>query len=304
MRIAITGAAGFIGTALRRYLHAQGHEVHALSRSPLNDPSSVCHTVDLLCQEINSLMKHLQPDVLIHAAGQSSVPDSVVDPGTDFRSGPPVVFQLLDALRCHCPDSVFIFLSSAALYGNPTRLPIREADAVNPISPYGYHKYQAELIVEEFAKLFKMKTASLRVFSAYGSGMKKQLLWDVCRKAVSSAEIPLLGTGREARDFIHIDDICQSIELVWQDKDLFGQPINICSGDLTSIADIASMIASHFPHKPAIRFTGAAHPGAPTCWQGDSSWLRKRGFAASVSLDDGVREYVEWFRGNHSAEVL
>ena len=301
MKIAITGAGGFIGSALRAYHQSLGHEVHAISRTLINEPGCYGHCINLHSEETYALIQALQPDILIHAAGRSSVPDSVRDPAADFNSGPPVVFQLLDALRRHSPKSIFIFLSSAAIYGNPPRLPIGETDQANPISPYGFHKYQSELIVEEFAKLYNMSTASARIFSAYGAGMKKQLLWDICRKAADNEEIPLLGTGNEARDFIHVQDICRALQVVWEQSNLAGQPINICSGHLTSISEIASMIAQNFHHKPRIRFTGSSLPGAPARWQGDCSWLRTRGFQPTISLEAGVSQYVHWFvsdRGN------
>jgi UDP-glucose 4-epimerase len=301
MKIAITGARGFIGSELRAYHQSLGHEVHAISRTLINEPGCYGHCINLHSEETYAFLQALQPDILIHAAGRSSVPNSVTDPAADFNSGPPVVFQLLDALRRHSPKSIFIFLSSAAIYGNPTRLPIGENDKANPISPYGFHKYQSELIVEEFAKLYNMSTASARIFSAYGAGMKKQLLWDICRKAADNEEIPLLGTGNEARDFIHVQDICRALQVVWEQSNLAGQPINICSGHLTSISEIASMIAQNFHHKPRIRFTGSSLPGAPARWQGDCSWLRTRGFQPTISLEAGVSQYVHWFvsdRGN------
>jgi UDP-glucose 4-epimerase len=300
MKIAITGAGGFIGSALRAYHQSLGHEVHAISRTLINEPGCYGHCVNLHSEKTYDFFKDLQPDILIHAAGRSSVPDSVNDPAADFQSGPPVVFQLLDALRRHSPKSIFIFLSSAAIYGNPTRLPIGENDKANPISPYGFHKYQSELIVEEFAKLYNLKTVSARIFSAYGAGMKKQLLWDICRKAVDKDEIPLLGTGNEARDFIHVQDICRALQVVWEESDLTGQPINICSGTLTSISAIASMVATCFPQKPSIKFTGSSLPGAPVRWQGDCAWLEQRGFQSNVSLEAGVGQYVNWFLSNDS----
>jgi UDP-glucose 4-epimerase len=300
MKIAITGAGGFIGSALRAYHQSLGHEVHAISRTLINEPGCYCHCVNLHSEESYAFLKALQPAILIHAAGRSSVPNSVKDPAADFNSGPPVVFQLLDALRLHSPKSIFIFLSSAAIYGNPTRLPIGENDKANPISPYGFHKYQSEMIVEEFAKLYNMSTASARIFSAYGAGMKKQLLWDICHKAADNEEIALLGTGNEARDFIHVQDVCRALQVTWEQSDLSGQPINICSGNLTSISEIANLISLCFPHKPRIRFTGNSLPGAPERWQGDCTWLNERGFQSTVTLENGVSEYVHWFLSHNS----
>jgi len=295
MKIAITGAGGFIGSALRAYHQSLGHEVHAISRTPINEPGCYSHCINLHSAETYAFLQALQPDILIHAAGRSSVPNSVTDPAADFNSGPPVVFQLLDALRLHSPKTIFLFLSSAAVYGNPAKLPIHESSAISPISPYGCHKYQSELLVREFAEIYGGRSASIRIFSAYGKGLKRQLLWDVCQKAWGNNQISLLGTGNEARDFIHITDICRALEFISGQSDLVGQPINLCSGISSPIQEIAELIASYFRHQPSIIFSGVQQLGAPVRWQGETSWLKSRGFNSSISIADGVKEYVEWF---------
>jgi len=295
MRIAITGSNGFIGRSLANYLAETEHHLYCLSRQRRELGRARSIPITFPSSQTEDVIREIQPDVLIHAAGCSSVPGSVSDPAADFAAGPPVVFQLLNACRLHSPKTKFIFLSSAAVYGNPTHLPINENHPIEPISPYGFHKYQSELIVQEFARLYGLSSASARIFSAYGAGLRRQLLWDVCQKACNHAEIPLLGSGTEARDFIHVKDICRALEYLWNEDDLLGQPINVCSGSMTPIAALASLIASKFDHQPSIIFTGNALPGAPRAWQGDNEWLFNRGFQCSVSLDSGVDEYVRWY---------
>lgn len=295
MRIAITGASGFIGKALLNYLAETEHELFCMTRQPAELVQVRSFPIRFPSQQTEQLIQEIHPDVLIHAAGRSSVPASVEDPAADFHSGPPVVFQLLNACRLHSPGTVFLFLSSAAVYGNPKQLPIMEHHDTRPISPYGFHKFQSELVVREFASIYGIACASARIFSAYGAGLRRQILWDVCQKAWDHDEIPLLGSGSEARDFIHVLDVCRALELIWNDGDLQGQAINICSGIVTPIAEIASLIASKFPHSPNISFTGNQLPGAPTRWQGDNEWLRSHGYQCSVSLDTGVDEYVKWY---------
>jgi len=299
MNTVITGANGFIGSSLTTFLSTRNHELTCMSNHA-NDGSNLKHVygnhrIALPSDEAIDLIKHVKPDILIHAAGRSSVPLSVEEPASDYASGPPVVFQLLDALRLHSPQSIFLFLSSAAVYGNPATLPIHEQSAIIPISPYGYHKYQSELLVREFAEIYGIRCASVRIFSAYGRGLKRQLLWDVCQKAWGNNQISLLGTGNEARDYVHITDICRALEFIGGESDLVGQPINLCSGISTPIQEITELIASHFRHQPNIIFSGVQQLGAPVRWQGDASWLQSRGFNCSISIADGVKEYVEWF---------
>jgi len=295
MKIAITGAAGFIGSQLVEKFHSIGHEVHALSEREIENSRLYCYTVRLPSAEIYSLINNIQPDVFIHAAGKSSVPNSVLNPAADFAAGPPVVFQLLDALRVHSPESTLIFLSSAAVYGNPIVLPIKESSTPQPISPYGHHKRQSELILREFASIYGINCISARIFSAYGNGLRRQLLWDICQKAQHSEKVELMGNGKETRDFIHVNDVVEAINLLIESFPVNEPEVNICSGIPTRISDMAALISASFSHQPQVLFTGIHQPGAPDNWQGDNSWLTRKSFACKVSLDQGVKDYVKWF---------
>ena len=295
MKIAITGAGGFIGSRLQKHFLSIGHEVHALARQTIQDSKLHYHKINLPSSEVYSLLENIKPDVMIHAAGQSSVPNSVFDPAADFGVGPPVVFELLNALRIHSPETIFIFLSSAAVYGNPSSMPIKESSSAQPVSPYGHHKLLSEMILSEFATIYGIRCTSARIFSAYGNGLRRQLLWDICRKAHHGDNVELMGSGTETRDYIHVNDVARAIDTILEASPFTGGAINICSGIPTRIVDIASMIASRFPHKPQIAFTGIQQAGAPKNWQGDNAWLTSRGFECSISLSEGVDEYVRWY---------
>jgi UDP-glucose 4-epimerase len=83
---------------------------------------------------------------------------------------------------------VFLLLSSAAVYGNPQTLPVGEDQPVAPLSPYGFHKRQAELLVEEFARIYGLKGAVARIFSAYGPGLRRQVIWDICDRLLAGSD--------------------------------------------------------------------------------------------------------------------
>jgi dTDP-glucose 4,6-dehydratase/UDP-glucose 4-epimerase len=83
-----------------------------------------------------------------------------------------------------------------------------------PISPYGYHKLAAENLCKEFNDIYNIQTLIVRIFSAYGPGLKKLLFWDLHQKSLSSDKVELFGTGEETRDFIFIDDLVKALELV------------------------------------------------------------------------------------------
>ncbi len=134
---------------------------------------------------LEQLLTSWKPDVCIHAAGRASVPQSMADPASDYSDGPALTLAVLDALRRCVPDCAFVLLSSAAVYGNPPILPVNEEQAPNPISAYGYHKWQSEILCQEFASLFGIRAISVRLFSVYGAGLRRQVMWDLTYKALT-----------------------------------------------------------------------------------------------------------------------
>jgi UDP-glucose 4-epimerase len=182
------------------------------------------------------------------------------------------------------------------VYGNPNSLPVKETSPMAPISPYGAHKLQCELICREFHDIFGVSTSSLRIFSAYGPGLQRQVMWDLCRQAITCREIKAQGTGRESRDFVHVSDICNAIDVVASTAPLCGEVYNLGSGTETTIAGLGSMIIQALGGPCAVSFDGFVPPGTPLNWRADISALRDLGFQPSVEIDQGVAAYAAWCR--------
>ncbi len=238
----------------------------------------------------------LDADVLINCAGASNVSDSLLDPVNDFHKNVLLVNQLLEKIRLSGNSHLkFINLSSAAVYGNPQILPIPENSLAIPISPYGFHKKIAEEICLEYSKCFGMQTLSLRIFSAYGRGQKKMLLWDINQKILNSTgKITMFGSGEESRDFIHIDDILRQVVLAINNADFKGEVINVGNGKETKIKDIVHLYKKHHPVSFEYNFNGENRPGYPLNWCGDISKMKQWGYQQKVSIIEGVRDYIKW----------
>ena len=198
--VLITGASGFLGSYLvEEFRSTGGWRTFALCRSSPQSLSRVLGVEYIVCpvEGWPDILKELEPHVVIHCAGGASVPGSLQAPLADFFSGPVITCTLLDAVRQFAPACAFIFLSSAAVYGEQHNLPIGESAPLRPISPYGYHKTQSELTCREYAAVYGLRTASARIFSAYGNGLRRQVVWDLCRKACVSDCVTLSGIGTE-----------------------------------------------------------------------------------------------------------
>jgi dTDP-glucose 4,6-dehydratase/UDP-glucose 4-epimerase len=237
-------------------------------------------------------------DICLNASGSANVQFSFENPQLDYRLNTANVYYILDAIRQYNPSCKFINLSSAAVYGNSITLPINETAELAPISPYGRHKAYSENICREFFEVFNVETVSLRIFSAYGDGLRKQLLWDVVEKIKNSSygEIELFGTGRETRDYIYISDLIRAIDCIISYGQFYAQPVNIASGIESTVSDVATIIAKKLGADVRIKFGNQQKAGDPLNWRADITALLKTGFVPEVSLPTGINNYVKWLK--------
>jgi UDP-glucose 4-epimerase len=303
-KVFISGVGGFIGRHLARFFTGRGCLVYGLDtiteeQAPLTDLKAY-HHLQLPSAELTSVLTTTQPEVFVHCAGRASVPLSMSDPRSDYLSGPVLTWEVLDALRRSAPECKFIFLSSAAVYGCPLRLPVKETDPVNPISPYGAHKLQAELVCREFASLFGIPSASARIFSAYGPGLRRQVVWDLCHQAITRHKIEAQGTGGESRDFMHVKDICEAVALLAEKAPLQGEVYNFGSSEETKISDLSTCIVESLGKECTIHFSGQVPQGTPLNWQADISELTALGFKPQIGIAEGVRSYMDWCKAELS----
>ena len=305
-RILVTGAGGFLGSHICNYFGQRGHIVAAVDRLPLSSEQGKLypnlknfHVMSLPDRSFARIIRELQPGLLVHCAGIASVPYSMKEPYDDFQQSAGVTAFILETLRKHMPSCHFIFLSSAAVYGNPQKLPIDEKAPCQPISPYGYHKYICELLCHEYQSIYKMKCSMLRIFSAYGERLRKQLIFDLCNKFTdpSAKSVEVYGTGNETRDFIHAADIVRSVELI-HDANAAGV-FNVASGIQTRVSEVAEMIKTSLKSRKKISYSGASRPGDPLHWQADIAGLSSFGFLPATSLSEGIKKYCKWFKSGH-----
>jgi UDP-glucose 4-epimerase len=301
-RILVTGGGGFLGSHICHYFGQRGHSIAAIDRLSVSAEMAgmypnlrTFYTMDLPEKTLVSIIGEFQPELLIHCAGSASVPYSMQEPYEDFQQASGVTAFILETLRKNMPSCHFIFLSSAAVYGNPTKMPVREDSPCQPISPYGYHKYICEMLCQEYESIYNIKSSVLRIFSAYGERLHKQVIFDLCRKFSdhSSSRVELFGTGNETRDFIHAGDIAQTIDRI-QAADASGV-FNVASGVQTRISQVVEMIKDCFHSNKEICYSGSHRPGDPLYWQSDISRLSSLGFRQEVSLQEGIENYCRWF---------
>jgi UDP-glucose 4-epimerase len=301
----ITGAKGFIGQHLARYLAAHGTMVLGLGHGLWPEAETEAGLAGWLNGEISGSnltalrMAHGAPDLVVHLAGGSSVGASIANPREDFARTVATTAELLEWLRLESPLTRLVAVSSAAVHGAAHTGGIAESSATQPVSPYGFHKLMMEQLCRSYASYYGLQCLVLRLFSVYGPGLRKQLLWDLCRRLQdASPSIELSGTGDELRDWTHVSDVLRAIEVT---ADLASPEVptfNVGSGCATSVRDVAQTLIDLFAtnaQRGKLHFNGKVRAGDPFSLVANPSRLHAIGFECSISPHQGIAEYVRWF---------
>jgi UDP-glucose 4-epimerase len=302
--VLITGVTGFLGRYIARQFTQAGYVVAGIgTRPPENAPrQDLSHYYQLVLPALDlaTIIQQLQPQICIHCAGRASVELSVSDPAADFQASVSMTFQLLDTLRLYAPNCHMIYLSSAAVYGSPKSLPISESQTCLPISPYGFHKLIGEQLCREFFQIYNLPTTIARIFSAYGTGLRRQVVWDICQKALTQTRIKLRGTGNESRDFIHGADVAQAMLVLAQYSNRKASIYNLATGVETKIKDLVAIILANINSQTIVEFDSNLGVGIPLNWRADITNIHNIGFSPIVDLEKGISSYMHWCR----AEVM
>ena len=296
--IIITGVNGFIGSHAAKYCMEKQYHVIGTDINSTSIVNGIFYTqLNLISDDMDKLIKENEPYAIIHCAGMADVNYSMEHPDSDFVSNVMVTRKLLYSVNENAPDTKFIFMSSAGVYGNPSELPIREDFPLNPISPYALHKVIVENICGYFIRQFNLDIRILRIFSTYGAGLKKQIFWDMGQKIESTGCLKLFGRGHETRDFIHINDLAKVIMLIMESPKRDIYIYNVANGKEVEISEIARIFCAEMGYSDEIiSFNQVTRAGNPTNWRADISRIQELGYRETVSLSSGIESYVTWLR--------
>lgn len=282
-RAIVTGASGFIGSAVVRALRASGHEVREVGTSTTSAP--------LNAERIGALGVF---DLLVHCAGGSSVSASVDDPQADFQKTVPPFTLLLEHIRKHTRGARVVLLSSAAVYGDAPDRPTVETSAIAPVSPYGVHKRMCEDLCLSYGKLYGISSVVLRLFSVYGAGLRKQLLWDAAQK-VRRGDLAFAGTGDETRDWLHVDDAASLVVAAAPHASTSVPILNGAAGEGVTVRRVLELLLAELG-SGSPTFSGIARRGDPRHYCADIRAARALGWSPRVELARGIADYAAWFR--------
>ncbi|MEO1887130.1 MAG: NAD-dependent epimerase [Methyloprofundus sp.] len=228
MKVLVTGAAGFIGSALSIRLLDRGDEVigidnlndyydpklkEARMARHLDHPNFTHVNIDLEDREgIKKLFEKEKPQGVVNLAAQAGVRYSIENPLAYVDTNLVGFAHILEGCR-HNNVEHFVYASSSSVYGSNTNMPFSIHDNVDhPLSLYAATKKANELMAHTYSNLYNLPTTGLRFFTVYGPwGRPDMALFKFTKAMLAGESIPVFNYGKHRRDFTYIDDIVEGV---------------------------------------------------------------------------------------------
>ena len=246
MKCFVTGAAGFLGTALSNRLIKEGNEVIGLDDCSGGEPQRLLPEVQFVRNDLNSkeslwrLLKNV--DIIFHLAAKVIVPDSLLYPGEYEKTNVGGTVTLLEAMH-DVGNQKMIFASSGAIYGNQPVMPLREDMNPRPESPYAVSKLAGEFYIRTIGQLWGLQAVCLRIFNCYGpyqgfTFAHSPVIPTFLRQSALKGTVVIHGDGNKTRDFVYVDDVVDAFIAAANLEKHEETVINIGSGQETSVNQV------------------------------------------------------------------
>jgi UDP-glucose 4-epimerase len=310
MRFLITGAAGFLGSALANQLAAEGHSVLGMDDLSTGDPKKLSEAVKLVRADVNDrpkLWTLLQEvDCVYHMAARVIVPESVLYPREYNQVNVGGTVTLMEAMRDVGVHRV-VFASSGAVYGNQPIQPVGENAIPNPRSPYAVSKLAAEYYVKTIGSLWGIETVCLRIFNAYGPGqyvppVHTPVIPGFLRQAWENGTLVVHGDGNQTRDFVYVDDVVTAMVAAATATDVNQSIINIGSGAETSLRELVHEVLEVTGGNPEVVYNPHNEGGLSRLCADIQLAHEKLGFEPMTPLADGLKCTLEYELASRSKE--
>ena len=297
MNFLITGAAGFLGSALANQLAREGHQVRGLDDLSTGTPQALAPDIHFTRGDVSDrpkLWTLLQEvDVVYHLAARVSVPESVLYPRDYNTVNVGGTVALMEAMRDVGVRRV-VLTSSGAVYGDLADQPLKETVTPNPRSPYAVSKLAAEFYVRTIGGLWGIETVSLRIFNAYGPGQHlpashPPVVPHYLKQAMRGGTLVVYGDGNQTRDFVYLDDVNSELVATATAPNINGQVINVGSGTETSIRELIKCVMDVTGSQAEVIYNAKSSGGVSRMRADLTQAGSKLNYDPSISLFDGLR---------------
>ena len=316
----ITGGAGFIGSSLSTRLINEGNKVVAIDnfcdfydekvkqnnvKELLQNENFKLYRADIRDREaVKKIFEENEIDVVMHLAAMAGVRPSIENPVLYQEVNCMGTQNILEEMKAHNVKNL-VMASSSSVYGNCKEVPFTEDMIVDfAISPYAATKKANEVMTHVYHKLFDMNVIMLRFFTVYGPKQRPDLAINkFTRLMLNNEEIPMFGDGSTSRDYTYIDDIVDGIikscDYVMSHNNVY-EILNLGNSSPVSLKEMINTIAKTIGVEPKIKQL-PMQPGDVDRTFADVSKAKKLiGYEPKTSFEDGIRNFVNWYKENRN----
>ena len=297
-RILVTGGAGFVGFHLCRKLSDFTSNITVYDNLSSGKVENVKHLpkvhfvkADIL--DLKKLNSQEKADLIYHLAAQVVVPYSMENPVEDFETNARGTLNVLEKARKD--DARVVFTSSAAVYGNTTKLPTPESYGFDPASCYGLSKVVGEQYCNMYSKQYGLDITILRFANVYGPRCHGVIPDFLDKLSRNPEKLEIIGTGQQSRDFVHIFDVVEALTMAAVSEEAIGETFNIGFGKTIKIIDLAKMILKilGLSNKTVVTTTNVPWQGdINTIWFDITKAKKDLKWHPKISLEDNLKELV------------
>ena len=307
MRVLVTGAAGFLGSHLCDRLLALGHRVVGMDNFLTGNPGNLAHlkgysSFQFVLHDVTNFIEVQGPlDAVLHFASPASPVDYLEFPIQTLKVGSLGTHKALGLAKAK--QARFLLASTSEVYGDPLVHPQPESywGNVNPVGPRGVYdeaKRFAEAMTMAYHRYHKLDTRIVRIFNTYGPRMRPRdgrVVSNFIVQALTGEPLTVYGDGSQTRSFCYVDDLIDGIVRLFERGE--PEPTNIGNPHEFTVRQLAEHI---------LRLTGSRSPVVERPLPTDDPKVRQPditracemlGWTPQVSLEDGLRRTIEYFRG-------
>ncbi|MFA6372689.1 MAG: dTDP-glucose 4,6-dehydratase [Methanothrix sp.] len=311
MKLLVTGGAGFIGSNFIRYILDNNSDITVLNLDNLKYGSNPANLSDL---EIDSRYSFFKGDIsnfslvsklirdadaIVNFAAETHVDRSISAPEAFLQSNVIGVFTIIEALRKVNPSARLVHISTDEVYGDILEGSFKESDALRPSSPYSASKAASDVFVLGYARTYGLNASITRCTNNYGPyQFPEKLIPKTIIRASLGLKIPIYGTGKNIRDWIHVEDHCRAVESVLKSGKP-GEIYNVSSGaEKNNLEIVRTILKSLGKDDSSLEFV-EDRPGHDLRYSLDSTRLcRELGWKPLHSFEQGIGDTVRWYAKN------
>jgi len=311
MKLLITGGSGFIGSNFIRLMIGSHPDLEIINLDLLTyagnpdnlkgidkDPRYTFIKGDICDRDIvKAILKKNQVNAIIHFAAESHVDRSIVDSSDFVRTNITGTYNLLECARLHSIQK-FMHISTDEVYGSTPECSFTETDMLSPSSPYSASKAGSDLLALSYFKTHKLPVVVTRCTNNYGPyQFPEKLIPFFVTNLIEGKKVPVYGTGKNVRDWIHVNDHCRALEFLLM-KGVPGEIYNIGGGNERTNLEITHKIVSLLQKDKSMIDYVKDRPGHDFRYSVDCSKLRSLGWVPEYSFEEGLAATVTWYSQN------